>query len=278
LVTDQRKGRLKMLREWSTLFKIRRIVITLIFLLLVFIPDIRAQSTYEITISAAISLKDAFEDIGKTFKEKNPGTKLLFNFGGSGDLARQIEAGAPVDVFASAAQKDMDDLDQKDRIIKETRKDFARNRLVLIIPMKSSIPLSSFNDLRRKEFQKIAIGNPKTVPAGRYAEDVIRYFNLWDGIKDRLIFAENVRQVLDYVARGEVDAGLVYSTDAMVRSKEVRFVAEAPEQSHHPVIYPIAVIKGSKNEALARKFIDVVTSGEGEKIFKKYGFRVSGQR
>jgi molybdate transport system substrate-binding protein len=264
------------LRKVAKLFEMRRFFIVLIcFVGLVFIPEITAQATYEITISAAISLKNAFEDIGRIFQERNPGGRLLFNFGASGDLARQIEAGAPVDVFASAAQKDMDNLDQKDMIIKGTRKDFAGNSVVLIIPTKSTIHLTSFNDLRRGEIQKIAIGNPKTGPAGRYAEEVLRYFNLWDGIKDRLIFAENVRQVLDYVARGEVDAGMVYSTDALVRAKEVRIVAEAPEQSHRPVVYPIAVVKGSKKESLAKEFISVVTSKEGKKVLEKYGFRVS---
>jgi molybdate transport system substrate-binding protein len=268
-----------MFRKLLKFFEMRTFLIILIFFVgLVFVPEIMAQSTYEITISAAISLKNAFEDIGKIFKERNPGGRLLFNFGGSGDLARQIEAGAPVDVFASAAEKEMDDLDHKDMIIKGTRKDFAWNRVVLIIPMKSPIPLTSFNDLRRGEIQKIAIGNPKTVPAGRYAEEVLRHFNLWEDIKHRLIFAENVRQVLDYVARGEVDAGMVYSTDALVRAKEVRIVAEAPDQSHRQVIYPIAVVKGSKKEALAKEFIAVVTSREGEEILESYGFRVSGQR
>jgi molybdate transport system substrate-binding protein len=242
------------------------------------ISGIQAHADSEIIVSAAISLKNAFEDIGRIYQERNPDAKLLFNFGASGDLARQIEAGAPVDVFASAAQKDMDDLDRKGMIIKGTRKDFTGNRVVLIIPIKSAIHLSSFNDLRRGDIQKIAIGNPKTVPAGRYAEEVLRYFDLWEVIKDRLIFAENVRQVLDYVARGEVDAGMVYSTDALVREKEVRVVAEAPEQSHAPVVYPIAVVMGSKKEVFAREFIAVVTSKEGEKILERYGFRVSGQR
>jgi molybdate transport system substrate-binding protein len=268
-----------MFRKLSNFFEMRRFVIFLFFFVgLVFIPEITAQSTYEITISAAISLKDAFEAIGKTFMEKHPGTKVVFNFAGSGALARQIEAGAPVDVFASAAQKDMDDLDQKDMIIKGTRKDFARNSLVLITPAKSAIQLTSLNDLRRGEIQKIAIGNPKTVPAGRYAEEVLRHFNLWDVLKDKLIFAENVRQVLDYVARGEVDAGMVYSTDALVRAKDVKIVSEVPIESHQTIIYPIAVIKGSKKESRAKEFIDVVTSREGEKILERYGFRLSGQR
>jgi molybdate transport system substrate-binding protein len=268
-----------MRRKFSRFVGMRRLMVVLVcFGAVCFASEVRAQSAREITVSAAMSLKNAFEDIGRIFQEKNPGIRLLFNFGASGDLARQIEAGAPVDAFASAAQKDMDDLDQKDMIIKGTRKDFAGNRVVLIIPTKSKIPVTSFDDLQRREIQKIAIGNPKTVPAGRYAEEGLRYFNLWDGIKDRLILAENVRQVLDYVARGEVDAGMVFSTDALVSEKEVRIVAEAPEQSHRPVVYPIAVVKGSKKEVLAREFIAVVTSKEGEKILEKYGFRVSGQR
>jgi molybdate transport system substrate-binding protein len=135
--------------------------------------------------------------------------------------------------------------------------------------------LTSFNNLRRGEIQKIAIGNPKTVPAGRYAEEVLRYFNLWDILKDRLIFAENVRQVLDYVARGEVDAGMVYSTDALVRAKEGKILAEAPMESHQPVIYPIAVVKESKKEVLSKEFISTVLSKDGKKVLEKYGFIVS---
>jgi molybdate transport system substrate-binding protein len=271
----------EMFRRLARLHGMRKFTFALVyFTAFLLAAGIRAQSTSgnEIIISAAISLKNAFEEIGKTFIEKHPGTKVVFNFGASGDLARQIEAGAPVDVFASAAQKDMDDLDQKDIIIKGTREDFARNSLVLIIPTKSAIHLTSFNDLRKGGIQKIAIGNPKTVPAGRYAEEVLRHFNLWDVLKDKLIFAENVRQVLDYATRGEVDAGMVYSTDALVRAKDVKVVAEAPDQSHRPVVYPIAVVKGTKKEALARKFIAVVISKEGEKILERYGFRGSGQR
>jgi molybdate transport system substrate-binding protein len=281
VVGQEGKEGVEMFRRLARLHGMRKFTFTLVyFTAFLLAAGIRAQSTSgnEIMISAAISLKNAFEEIGKTFIGKHPGTKVVFNFGASGDLARQIEAGAPVDVFASAAQKDMDDLDQNDIIIKGTREDFARNSFVLIIPTKSAIHLTSFNDLRKGEIQKIAIGNPKTVPAGRYAEEVLRHFNLWDVLRDKLIFAENVRQVLDYVTRGEVDAGMVYSTDALVRAKDVKVVAEAPDQSHRPVVYPIAVVKGTKKEALARKFITVVTSKKGEKILERYGFRGSGQR
>lgn len=254
-------------------------MVTLILILPFFLMtrETVGQGDREIIVSAAISLTNGFEEIGKIFKGKQKEVRVLFNFGASGDLARQILGGAPVDVFASASPKDMDDLDQKDMIVKGTRKDFAGNRVVLIIPAESGIHLPSFNDLKRGEVKRIAIGNPKTVPAGRYAEEVLRYFNLWDATRDRLIFAENVRQVLDYVARGEVDAGMVYSTDALIRAREVKIVAEAPEQSHGPVVYPIAVVKGSKKEFLAREFISVVTSKEGKKALEKYGFRVSNE-
>ena len=146
----------------------------------------------------------------------------------------------------------MDDIDRKGLVASNSRKNFAGNALVLIKPTNSNILINSLEDLQRREVGKIAIGNPQTVPAGRYAEEALRHFNLWDAVKDKLIFAENVRQVLDYVARGEVDAGLVYSTDAMVRSKEVKVVMKLPEGSHQPVVYPIGVIKGTKEEIIVK--------------------------
>jgi len=252
-----------------------RILFALILLTgLVWRLDAAAQSATnrEITISAAISLKNAFEDIGRIFRERNPGVKLVFNFGGSGDLARQIEAGAPVDIFASAAQKDMDDIDRKGLVAANSRKDFARNTVVLIKPVNSTIGLSSVKDLLMVEVKRVAVGNPKTVPAGRYAEEALRHFHLWDGLKEKLVFAENVRQVLDYVARNEADAGLVYSTDAAVRTKDVKIVEKLPPESHQPVVYPIGVIRGTKEDLLSRAFVDSVISPEGQKILSQYGF------
>ena len=231
-----------------------------------------AQLTQEITVSAAISLRNAFEDIGRIFKEKNPGVKVLFNFGASGDLTRQIEAGAPVDIFASAAQKDLDDLEGKGFIAPNSKKDFARNAVALVRAIHSEIPVQSLEDLQRRDVKKIVIGNPRTVPAGRYAEEALKHFKLWDTVKDKLVFSENVRQALDYVVRNEVDAGLVYATDAMLRSKEVQLIMKVPEESHQPVVYPIGIVKGAKGEALSRKFIDLVMSTEGQTILSRYGF------
>jgi molybdate transport system substrate-binding protein len=231
-----------------------------------------AEPANEILISAAISLKNAFEEIGKIFEEKHPQTEIRFNFGASGDLARQIEVGAPVDVFASAAQKDMDEIDHKGLVTPGTRMNFAGNSVVLVKSGMSQIRMESFEDLRKDEVKKIVIGNPKSVPAGRYAEEVLKYLNLWEAVKEKLVFAEHVRQALDYVARNEVDAAMVYSTDAMIRPKEVRIVMKAPDKSHQPIVYPIAIIKGSENQSLAREFIALVLSIEGKNTLKKYGF------
>jgi molybdate transport system substrate-binding protein len=231
-----------------------------------------AEPTMEITVSAAISLRNVFEEVGKTFEEKHPGSKIRFNFGASGDLARQIEAGAPVDVFASAAQKDMDALDKKGLITSGTRMDFAGNSVVLVKPGMSQIRMELFEDLRKPEVKRIVIGNPKSVPAGRYAEEALKYLNLWEAVRDKLVFAEHVRQALDYVARNEVDAAIVYSTDAMIRPKEVTIVTKAPDKSHRPIVYPIGSVKGSKNQPLAREFLTLVLSPEGKNLLKKYGF------
>jgi molybdate transport system substrate-binding protein len=142
----------------------------------------------------------------------------------------------------------------------------------LIQPASSKLEIKRFEDLMKPEIKKVSIGNPQTVPAGRYAQEVLTYFKLWDGIKDRLIFAENVRQVLDYVARNEVDAGIVYMTDAKLREKEVRVIAAAADESHKPVVYPLGIVKDSKNEASAKAFITLILSEEGKKILQKYGF------
>jgi len=230
----------------------------------------------EITVSAATSLKNAFEDISKAFEAQDKGVKVYFNFGASGDLKRQIGGGAPVDVFASAAQREMDDLERQGTLVPGTRRNFAGNEIVLIKPSVSRIQLKSFNDLTKQGVKKLAIGNPPSVPAGMHAEQVLKYFSVWEGIKDKLVLGESVRQVLDYVARGEVDAGIVFSTDAMARAKDVVVVMKAPAGSHVAVVYPIAIVRNSKNEKRARDFVDFVMSDAGKRILEQYGFKVSG--
>jgi molybdate transport system substrate-binding protein len=166
----------------------------------------------------------------------------------------------------------MDDIDRKGLVAANSRRDFAGNALVLVKPTGSNIPLQSFHDLQRAEVNRIVIGNPKTVPAGRYTEEVLRYLRLWSVVQDKLVFAEHVRQALDYVARNEVDAGIVYATDAMVRSREVSPVIEAPQGSHGPILYPIAVLKGARDEKGARRWVEFIQSEEAQKILRQCGF------
>jgi molybdate transport system substrate-binding protein len=233
-----------------------------------------AEPRAEITVSAAISLKNAFEEAGKVYEAKNRKVKVVFNFGASSDLIRQIEGGAPVDVFASAAQKDMDEIAGKGLIIPGTRADFATNTVVLVIPWNSKSTIKSFDGLASGDIERIAVGNFQTTPAGRYSEEVFRHYRLLPGIADKLVFAATVRQVLDYVARGEVDAGVVYLTDVQVRAKEVRVIATALPASHRPIVYPIAVMKGTAEEAAAKGFVSFILSSEGRKILEKYGFKL----
>ncbi|MFH1077553.1 MAG: molybdate ABC transporter substrate-binding protein, partial [Pseudomonadota bacterium] len=174
---------------------------------------------------------------------------------------------------ASTSQTDMDEAGKQGLIVSVTRVDFAANSIVLIAPSAEEQLLKSFEGLSETSIKKIAIGNPKTVPIGRYAEEIFSFYQILPFIKDKFIYAENVRQVLDYVAKDEVDAGVVYVTDAAIRSKEVNVIAIAPEASHKPVVYPIAVVKGSKNESAAKAFISMVLSQEGKKILQKYGFK-----
>ena len=250
----------------------RLLFAAVVFCMFFRMPCYASQQT-EITVSAAISLKNAFEEIGKSFEAKNPGIKVFFNFGGSGDLARQIEAGAPVDVFASASPKDMNDLASNNLLAPQTRAVFAGNSIVIVQPSQSSLKLAGIQDLKKPEVRRIGIGNPQTVPAGRYAAEVLAFFKLNDALKEKLIMGENVRQVLDYVVRGEVDAGIVYKTDALTQPSGVKIFFDVPQAAHSPVLYPAAVIKNTKNPEAARRFVQFVAGDTGaRKILEKYGF------
>ncbi len=235
------------------------------------------QAAEILTVSAAISLKEAFDEIGKEFQAKS-GKKINFNYGASGALQTQIENGAPVDVFASAGEKQMDELEAKNLIDNTSRKDFARNSLVLIAPKNHGDTLSGFEILARPEIKKIAVGNPKTVPAGLYADEVFERLNLKKDLQNKLIFAENVRQVLDYVARSEVDLGIVYKTDAGAADDKVDVVTTVPENSHSPILYPIALIKDGDQKQNAKEFLDFVLSAQGQQILRKYGFKGASEK
>lgn len=227
----------------------------------------------ELTISAAASLTDALQEIGKGFMEQYPEDRLYFNFAASGPLARQIEQGAPVDLFISASPKEMNELESKNLLMDKTRRDILTNEVVLIIPARSAHPVKSFRGLEDPSIKKIAIGDPEFVPCGRYTKEILEKLGLWEALKSKMIFGEDVRQVLEYVSRGEVDAGVVFATDAAIKPGKVKVTAIAPEKSHQPVVYPAAVIKGTKNPELAGKFIDFIERPDERAVFKKYHFK-----
>lgn len=229
------------------------------------------ETEEEIIVSAASSLTNVFKDIAKSFEESHKGLKIILNFAGSGSLLYQIATGAPVDVFASADQVTMDQAQEKKLIITETRKNFVRNALVLIVPKRSDIALNSINDLTEPHIKRIALGNPATVPAGSYTKEALVNHGLWDKLSDKYIFGNHVRQVLDYTSRGEVSIGFVYSTDALIAQEKVRVVSEVTK--HTPVLYSIAVVQSTKQKESARSFIDFTGTSEAREIFKKHGFK-----
>ncbi|MGB2889510.1 MAG: molybdate ABC transporter substrate-binding protein [Candidatus Acidiferrales bacterium] len=251
-------------------------VLALAILLPVSLAEAREPQTQkqDLTISAAISLREVLDEIQSPFRTYHPDTTLHFNLGGSGTLQRQIEQGAPVDVFISASRKEMDSLEAKGLILAGTRRDLAKNRVVLVVPSGES-GIKSFQDLTLPEIKHIAVGEPQTVPAGKYAQEVLTHFGIYDDLKSKLVLAKDVRQVLMYVATGNADAGIVYATDAQTTTR-VKVAAIAPEESHSAVIYPVAVIKSSRNPSAAKEFIEFLLGARGRSVFEKYGFTTSG--
>ena len=224
----------------------------------------------ELTVSAAASLTNAFPEIGQLFEKQHPGTKIIFNFAASGPLLQQIAQGAPVDVFASADRKTMDQAQEKGLIVPASRKNFVSNTLVLIVPQASRLALSGPKDLVSAAVKRVAVGNPANVPAGRYTEKALTQAGLWETLQPKLIMGESVRQVLDYVSRGEVDAGLVYATDAAIAKGKVKTVAQV--RGHQPIVYPVALVAASPKQALAQEFLNCLFAPDSVAILSKYGF------
>ena len=230
----------------------------------------QSQTKSDITVSAAVSLKDALDAATQIYNSKNPGATVHFNLGGSGTLQRQIEQGAPADLFISASPEEMDKLASESLLLPGSRQNLVTNRVVLVVPADGS-GVSSFQDLTKPEIKLIAIGEPQTVPAGMYAQQVLTHLGLYDRLKPKFVFGKDVRGVLTYVATGNADAGIVYATDARV-SPKVKVVADAPPGSHSPVIYPIAVIRASRNADAAKEFEAFLLSAPARAVFARYGF------
>ena len=232
------------------------------------VPD---SKTIELHVAAAASLTDAMKELAKAYKAEHPEITLTFNFGSSGALQQAIENGGETDLFFSAAQKQMDTLEKSGNLAEDTRRDLLENSVVLVVPVDSSLDLKSFADLTKAELKHIALGEPKGVPVGQYAEEILTQLAILEQVKEKAVYGSDVRQVLAWVAAGEADCGVVYATDATIDAK-VKVVSKAPEGSHKPVIYPAAVIKSTKHLEEAKDFLDFAGSSQGKKVFEKYGF------
>lgn len=224
----------------------------------------------DLTVSAAASLTNAFKDIGAAFESANPETKVQFNFAASGALLQQIAKGAPVDVFASADQETMNQAEQQQLVKPGVRMNFVSNSLVVVVPSDAAAAPKALADLAAPAVKRVAIGVPASVPVGRYTKAVLEKAQLWRAIEAKMIGAQSVRQALDYVARGEVDAGFVYGTDAAIMPDKVKVAFVVPTDML--VLYPIAPVAVSTNPVAAQKFVAYVLAPAGQAALAKYGF------
>jgi len=245
----------------------RKLLLALTLVLSLAVP----AAASDLTVSAAASLTDAFGAVKTAFAKEHPGVNVTMNFAASGALLSQMEKGAPVDVFASADQKTMDMAVEKKLIDVPTRVNFAQNSLVLTVPAGNPAKVKDLASLKAAVVKRVAVGNPETVPAGRYTKAALVKLGEWDPIASKFVMAESVRQVLDYLSRGEVDAGFVYGTDAKKGGDKVKVMAEIPLEK--PVSYPIAVLTAAANKKDAAAFVAFVTSAKGQEILAQYGFK-----
>lgn len=227
------------------------------------------KAPVELTISAAASLKEVMAELEPLFTEKNPNISLTFNFGGSGSLQQQIEQGAPCDLFISAGKKQMTELANKDLLVPDTNKDLVKNRLVLISTDNTKI--TSLDDLTTDKIKTVALGEPNSVPAGKYADEVLENLGIKSEIESKLVFAKDVKEVLAWSTSENADVGFVYLSDALSNDK-ANIIETIPENLHSSITYPVAVIKDSKNVDAAKTFEDFLFSEQAQQVFEKYGY------
>ncbi|MGP0576920.1 molybdate ABC transporter substrate-binding protein [Paenibacillus peoriae] len=233
----------------------------------------KTAETIELTISAAASLTDALKEIQHSYESTHTGIKLNFNFGGSGALEKQIEQGAPSDLFLSASTKNMKSLVDQQLIDTKKQKTWLTNELVAVIPADGTMNIASVTDLTKKEVKKVAIGIPESVPAGNYAQEALTKAKLWDTLQNKLVQAKDVRQVLQYVETGNADVGFVYKTDALT-SQKAKIAFEVNPKTYSPVEYPIGIVKATKHIQEAEDFYAYLQSQESLNIMDKYGFTI----
>lgn len=231
------------------------------------------RDNIELTVSAAASLNEALGDIEQIYEKENENIDLLFNFGGSGSLQQQIIQGAPVDLFFSAAKAPFDQLADQNLILSKYSTDLIGNELALIIPKQSNLDIANIKDLVSREIDRIAIGTPEAVPAGQYSMQVFKQLQIDDQLAEKLIPAKDVRQVLSYVETNNVDAGIVYMTDAN-SSDKVKIAAKAEASQHDPIVYPVGVLENTPQLEEAIVFFEFLKSEAALEIFKKHGFKI----
>lgn len=225
-----------------------------------------------LNVSAASSLTNALGEVNDLYTQKHPNVTITPNFDASGTLQKQIENGGPCDVFISAAAKNMDTLENTDNLIlSKSRKNLLTNKIVLIVPSDSTLGLTSFDNLTLASVKTIAFGDPAIVPAGQYGKAALTELGIYDQVKSKFLLCAKVTDVLTYVASGNVDAGIVYATDAL-SSDQVKVVAEGPADVNATIVYPVAVIKASANPDAAQKYVDFLSSDQAKTVFENYGF------
>ena len=242
-----------------------------VWLLLVLLQASNAHAQTKITVSAAASLQNVLTKLGAQFEAKNRTSKVSFNFGSSGALQKQIENGAPVDVFISAAARNVDELQKQKLVDAKSKRIIARNGLVLIVASDSKLKLARFRDALSPRIKHLAIGGPE-VPAGQRAQEVFEKLGIWTQIKSKAVRAKDVRAALAQVELGNAEAGVVYRSDA-ASSRRVRVVATAPASMHKPIVYPAVTVSSSRNLQAARGFVRYLASPAAQKEFVRAGFR-----
>ncbi len=230
----------------------------------------KEDKTIELNISAAASLKEAMADLEAAYTSKNPEVSFVINYGSSGSLQQQIEQGAPCDLFISAGEKQMTALEEEGLLLDGTNKDLVKNSLVLVTSNDSKI--SSIDSLNSDAVSKIALGEPSSVPAGKYADETLTSLAIKDSLNNKLVFAKDVKEVLAWTAFGNADAGFVYLSDAL-SSDGVKIVETISEEYHSPITYPVAIIKDSDDIDAAKAFEDFLFTDEAQEIFEKYGYK-----
>jgi molybdate transport system substrate-binding protein len=233
-----------------------------------------AAQTSTLLVAAAASLQKALQEVTPLYTQANPNQTINYNFAASGALQQQIEQGAPVDVFISAAAKQMKALQEKGLLESGTQKSLLSNQLVLIIPKETSVPLTDFQQLVQPEVKRISVGEPRSVPAGQYATEVLKNLGILEQVQSKFVLGNNVKSVLTAVETGDVDAGIVYITDAQ-SSDKVTIAATADEKLHDPIVYPIAVLKASKSLDDSKKYVEFLQSSPAKAVFEKYGFGIA---